>query len=325
VIPWLVLLQTSLTIATAGPATAPEYWPLWIAQGEGYFAQEQLAVSLEPMRAETPAAEALARGKADLAATSLDAALTIGHVAGAPPKLVFGLTAMPPVALVVPAARKGAIRSVEDLVGKTIGVPAPGTPAAFALVSLLDKAGVRVTQVTVKSFGERGLTGAVGKGEIDAAILGDPYVTRLIEDGAVDVLADLRQRGAAARWLGASAVECAIFARADTKLDSTQLKPLARALLKALEKIRSATAEELRGKLPPASVGLPEDFEDRLRGAREIYLPDGRVTAETLQASVSLVRGRSPIPAKVKLPRSMDKLLLMGPLEEALGSPQPQQ
>lgn len=323
-IPWLVLLQTSLTIATAGPVTAPEYWPLWIAQGEGYFAQEQLAVSLEPMRAETPAAEALARGQADLAATSLDAALTIGHVAGAPPRLVFGLTATPAVALVVPAARKETIRGVGDLVGKTIGVPAPGTPAAFALLSLLNKAGVRVPQVTIKSFGERGLAGALGHGEVDAAIFGDPYVTRLIEDGTVAVLVDLRQQGAAPRWLGASVVECAIFARANTNLDSAQLKPLARALLKALEKIRTATPEELRGKLPAASVGFPEDFGDRLRGAREIYLSDGRVTPEVLQASVSLVRQRSPIPAKVKLPRSMDKLLLTGPLDEVLGSRQPQ-
>ena len=30
-IPRLVLLQATLAIATAGPATAPEYWPLWVA------------------------------------------------------------------------------------------------------------------------------------------------------------------------------------------------------------------------------------------------------------------------------------------------------
>src|SRR5262249_47521266 len=52
VIPWLVLLQTTLTIATSGPPTAPEYLPLWVAQGEGYFAQEQLSVSLIPTRTE---------------------------------------------------------------------------------------------------------------------------------------------------------------------------------------------------------------------------------------------------------------------------------
>src|SRR6266581_2472935 len=111
-IAWRALLQTALTIATAGPATAPEYLPLWVAQSEGYFAQEQLAISLEAARAEAPAAEALARGEVDLAATSVDAALVLGAVGGAPPKLVFGLTATPAVALLVTAAKKDTIRGL---------------------------------------------------------------------------------------------------------------------------------------------------------------------------------------------------------------------
>ena len=52
-IPWLVLLQATLTIATAGPATAPEYLPLWVAQAEGYFSEEKLAVTLEPKEGNT--------------------------------------------------------------------------------------------------------------------------------------------------------------------------------------------------------------------------------------------------------------------------------
>jgi ABC-type nitrate/sulfonate/bicarbonate transport system substrate-binding protein len=83
-IAWLVLLQTTLTIAVSGPATNPEYWPLHLAEAEGYFAQEKLAVSLEANRADAGAAEALGRGRVDLAATSLDAALELGHVGGRP-------------------------------------------------------------------------------------------------------------------------------------------------------------------------------------------------------------------------------------------------
>jgi len=320
VISWLVLLQATLTIATAGPATAPEYLPLWVAQAEGYFAEEKLAVSLEATRAEASAAEALARGQADLAATSLDAALVLGAPAGAPPKLVFGLTATPAVALLVPVARKDTTRSLDDLAGATIGVPAPGTPSEFMLLALLARAGIRIPRVTVKSYGERGLAGALESGEVAAGILGDPYATRLIEDGKAVALVDLRQRGEPERWLGEPGVYSALFARADSKLGPAELKPLARALLRALARIQTATPDELRAGLPAATVGFPEDFSARLLGARQIFLRDGWVTPEMLKTSIAFVRSRGPIPAKVKMPRRTDQLLLTGPLREVLDS-----
>jgi len=320
VISWLVLLQATLTIATAGPATAPEYLPLWVAQAEGYFAEEKLAVSLEATRAEASAAEALARGQADLAATSLDAALVLGAPAGAPPKLVFGLTATPAVALLVPVARKDTTRSLDDLAGATIGVPAPGTPSEFMLLALLARAGIRIPRVTVKSYGERGLAGALESGEVAAGILGDPYATRLIEDGKAVALVDLRQRGEPERWLGEPGVYSALFARADTRLGPAELKPLARALLRALARIQTATPDELRAGLPAATVGFPEDFSARLLGARQIFLRDGWVTPEMLKTSIAFVRSRGPIPAKVKMPRRTDQLLLTGPLREVLDS-----
>ena len=319
-ISWLVLLQATLTIATAGPATAPEYLPLWVAQAEGYFAEEKLAVSLEATRAEASAAEALARGQADLAATSLDAALVLGAPAGAPPKLVFGLTATPAVALLVPVARKDTTRSLDDLAGATIGVPAPGTPSEFMLLALLARAGIRIPRVTVKSYGERGLAGALESGEVAAGILGDPYATRLIEDGKAVALVDLRQRGEPERWLGEPGVYSALFARADTRLGPAELKPLARALLRALARIQTATPDELRAGLPAATVGFPEDFSARLLGARQIFLRDGWVTPEMLKTSIAFVRSRGPIPAKVKMPRRTDQLLLTGPLREVLDS-----
>ena len=63
-IAWLVLLQASLTIAVAGPATAPEYLPLHVAQAGGLFAAQKLTVTLRPYRSEPSAAEGLAAGHA---------------------------------------------------------------------------------------------------------------------------------------------------------------------------------------------------------------------------------------------------------------------
>ena len=318
-IPWLVLLQATLTISVAGPATSPEYLPVHLARAQGYFSAEHLDVSLHETRAEPPAAQALGRGQVALAATSLDSALQLGHAAGAPPRLIFGLTAAPPVVLLVPAAQKDAVRTIADLVGKTVGVTAPGTPGALALTSLLDRAGVRIHQVSIKSLGDRGVVGAVESASVAAAVVEDPWATRLLEEGTAVALADLRQRDEAARLLGGPSVYAAVFVRADTALGSAELVPLCRALLRALAAIRDAPVEDVMSGLPPAVVGTPRDFELRLRGAREAFLPDGWVTSDVFSRSVALVGGRSPIPAKVDMPRRLSRLLLLDPLEHALG------
>src|SRR2546428_538818 len=110
----IVLLQT-LTLAVSGPATSSEYLPIRVAEGEGYFAREGLDVTVRTTRAESGAAEALAQGQVDLAATTLEALLRFGpRVPSQTPRLVFGLTAAPPFSVLVACARAGALRAVAE-------------------------------------------------------------------------------------------------------------------------------------------------------------------------------------------------------------------
>src|SRR5207245_10745890 len=91
----IVLLQT-LLLAVTGPPTSPEYLPLRVADAEGYFKREGLTVVLKTTRAEVGAAEALAQGQVDLAATSLEAILRFGpRQPRQMSKLVPGLPAAP--------------------------------------------------------------------------------------------------------------------------------------------------------------------------------------------------------------------------------------
>jgi hypothetical protein len=173
-IAWLVLLQTSLTIAVAGPATSAEYLPLHVAQAEGFFTAQQLSVTLRSTRSDATAAEMLASGQAQLAATSLDTALRLGGTDGVPPRLIWALTAAPPVALLVAPGRADTIRAVADLVGQTVAIPAPGTAEDQALGLLLARAGVPVHRVKMLSLGERGVVRALEGGEVAAGDRGGP-------------------------------------------------------------------------------------------------------------------------------------------------------
>jgi NitT/TauT family transport system substrate-binding protein len=306
---WLVLLQTSLTIAVAGPITSAEYLPLHVAQSEGHFAAQQLAVTLRPMRSDAGAAEALGQGRVELAATSLDAALRLGHTGGTPPRLVWGLTAAPPVALIVSPARAESIRSVANLVGQTVAVPAPGTAEDQTLGLLLARANVPFSRVTLRSLGERGAARAIENGEVAAAVLAEPHVSRLVAEGKATVVVDLRTAGGAAAALGGPTVSAALFARAGAPPEATTLRALGAALQAAVARLTGAEPAAVAAGLPAAVIGSPADFATRLQTARDLFLPGGRVSVEALERSISLVRARAPLPIEVKLPRRVEQLL----------------
>src|SRR5437763_11202153 len=96
----VILLVQALTVAVSGSPSAMAYLPVRVAEAEGYFTREGLAVTVRPMRGESEAAAALFAGTADLAATSLEIVGRRVPLEVAPKlRLVLGLTAAPASAL----------------------------------------------------------------------------------------------------------------------------------------------------------------------------------------------------------------------------------
>jgi sulfonate transport system substrate-binding protein len=310
---WLILLQTALTVSVAGPASAPEYLPLRVAAAERYFADESIQVTLRDTRSPADAAEDLSRGHVELAATSLGAALRLGHVDGRPPRLVMGLTAAPPVALLVPAKLRETVREPKDLIGRTLGIPAPGGPEHGALLSILHGASIPVKRVRIDSFGNHGLAAAISAGSVGAGVLGDPAASRLLETGSAAALVDFRQPPVAERWLGGATVHAALFLRDGSGLRATELGPFTRAVARALTRLKQGDPDDLARLLPPEIVGLPEDFVARVQGARQLYLTGERVDPRRMARSLAAIRERWPLPVALKLPGDPAGLLFPWP------------
>jgi ABC-type nitrate/sulfonate/bicarbonate transport system substrate-binding protein len=313
--PGLIVLLQALMLAVSGPPASPEYLPIRVAEAEGYFAAEGLAVTVRTTRAESGAAEALAQGQADLAATTLEAVLRFGLRATTSqiPRLFFGLTAAPPVALLVAGAHVEAVRSIEDLSAMRVGVTTPGAPEHAWFAWLLARSGMSIAQVRVRSLGERGLVAAIDSGDVHVALVPEPSASLLLSQGRAKLLADFRTPHAAATTLGSSTVNAAVFTRADRRAPDRDLTGLIRALRKAEQRIRTAEAQELAGRLSTRVVGDSTDFEARLAALRSLYLPDGLVTASQIQQTIAIVRAHTPLPQSVKIPRPEDMLLQIKP------------
>lgn len=315
----LILLLQTIVFAVSGPPTSPEYLPIRVADAHGLFAREGLQVTLRSTRAESGAAEALAQGQADLAATSFEAMLRYGHRAPSP-RVVFALTAAPPVALLVSGPHATEVQSVKDLAGGRVGFTAPGSPEQTWLEALLARHGLTPTGVELVSLGRRGVIAALDAGEVKAALVAEPAATALVQDDRARLLADLRAPGVANDALGGPTVNAAVFVRGDRRPADRDLAALARALLAAERLIRTARPAALAERLPRAVVGADGGFERRVETTREIYLSNGLVTPEAIAHTIDIVQAHLPLPSTLRLPRPAD-MLHLGPVRRALRAP----
>jgi len=310
----VILLLQTLTLAIAGPATSPEYLPLRVAHAEGHFTREGLNVVLKTTRAEPGAAEALVQGQADLAATSLEAMLRFGpRSAAQAPRIVFGLSAAPPVALLVSTLQAETVKAVTDLPGTRVGLTTPGAPEQAWFAWLLARSGMTMAQVWVVSHGHRGLVSAVETGDVHAGLVPEPFASRLVADGRARVLVDLRTPAAVSQALGGPTVNAAVFARADRRPKDRELAAFARAVLAAEQQLASAPPAELAAKLGKRVTGSGDDFAERLESTRAIFLDGGLVTAEQVKQTMALIRAHQPLPATSRVP-SPEELLHLEPL-----------
>jgi NitT/TauT family transport system substrate-binding protein len=316
----IVLLQ-SLILAVAGPVTSPEYLPLRVAEAEGHFAREGLRVVVRTTRAEPGAAEALVQGQADLAATSVDSILRFGPRSAAQgPRLVFGLTAAPPVALLVATSQASVVKAVGDLAGTRVGLSTPGAPEHAWFGWLLARAGLSVAQMWVVSHGARGLVAALESGEVHSGLVHEPAASRMVAEGHAWVLVDLRTPAAVAQAIGTPTVNAAVFARADRRPRDRDLGAFARAVLAAQRRIAAASPDELAARLPGRVTSPSGEFLARTEATRGIYLADGLVTADQLRETLSLIRAHQPLPVSSRLP-SPEEMLHLEPLRRVIGAP----
>ena len=278
-----------------------------MAEAEGYFAREGLAVTLRTTRAEPGAAEALAQGQADLAATSLEAMLRFGpRLASQAPRLVLGLTAAPPVILLVPDSHRTVVRSIDDLPGTRVGVSTPGAPEQAWFAWLLARSGISVAQMWMVSRGERGVVHAVETGDVHAALVQEPAASRLIASGQARALVDLSSPAAVRQAIGAPTVNAAVFVRSDRRPRDRDVTAFSRAVLAAQRRIAEGDGEALAAKLPKSVTAGPDTFDARLAASRDIYLPQGVVTVEQVRETLILIRAHLPLPVSARVPRPED-------------------
>ncbi len=123
-----------------------EFAGFYVADQKGYYADENLAVTLKPGGADILPSQAVADGKADIGVTGGDQ-LLIARSQGLPLKAIAAVFRQSPVALM--ALADSGIKTPQDLVGKRIGVISPNydNNNDIQLLAMLKQAGIDQSKV----------------------------------------------------------------------------------------------------------------------------------------------------------------------------------
>ncbi|ACM20017.1 aliphatic sulfonates ABC transporter, periplasmic substrate-binding protein [Geotalea daltonii FRC-32] len=193
----------TIAVMTTGPAAAgelriatqpiPQYAPIFIAKHKKWVEEELAKVGAKPaikwssFSAGPPINESFAAGQQDVGFLG-DTPAIIGKSAGIDTRII-GLTSTGPKALAVVVPRKSTIKSARDLKGKKVAV-VKGSYAHHLLVLVLQKGGLTINDIELINLSQADSTTALLSGNIDAAAIWEPVITKLESQGAVRVLAD---------------------------------------------------------------------------------------------------------------------------------------
>jgi len=194
------LALTSLSSPTAqgeeirlATQAIPAYAPVFVAKHKG-FIQEELAkikstaeIKWTSFPAGPPINESFAAGQQDFGFLG-DVPAIIGKSAGINTKIV-ALTSSGPKTLAVVVPSKSSITTPAGLKGKKVAV-VKGSYAHHLLLLVLQKGGLTTNDIEFINLSQADIATALVNGNIDAAAIWEPLITKLGTQKAIRVLAD---------------------------------------------------------------------------------------------------------------------------------------
>lgn len=197
------------------------------------------------------------------------------------------------------------INSVKDLVGKKVGVSAPGSSTDFFLKYVLSKAGIATDAAAVIGIGlDSTAVAAMEQGTVDAAVMLDPTPTLLnAKAPPLKILSDTRTENDTLSVFGGEYPGGALYSRGDwIAKHEKETAALTRAILATLKWIHSHTAEEIMAKMPADLVGPDKGlYLAALKNTMPMYSTTGRMDPKGAAAVLAVFSRSSPDVAKANI------------------------
>jgi NitT/TauT family transport system substrate-binding protein len=296
-------LETPSVRVTVGGKTFLQYAPLTIAEQLGYFKEAGLKVEIIDVAGGGKALEALIGGSAEITAGAFDHTIQMQalkqEIVGV---VLFGRH--PTFALAVRSDRAAAYRDPKDLKGMRIGVTSMGSQTQFMVEYIATQAGISPSEISfVNVGGGTGAIAAIRNGAVDAVVTGEPALATLTSAGDAKIVADTRTNDGTIGIYGGLYPSGTIYARAAfIDQNPRTIQAFTLALVRALIWIDHASAEDFAAVLPEEWAKPTRDlFLASIRGARDMFSPDGRFSLEGARTALRVLSTVDPRLRSVKI------------------------
>ncbi|CAJ3445339.1 ATP-binding cassette, ABC transporter [Burkholderia pseudomallei] len=269
-----------ITIMVGG-ITKLIYLPARLTQELGYFKAEGLDVELQSQPAGVDAENELLAGAVQGVVGFYDHTIDL-QSKGKDVKAIAVLGQVPGEVEMVSTKAAGAIKSMADVKGKTLGVTGLGSSTSFLTQYLAQQHGIAANQYTMLPVGaDASFIAAVKQGRIDAGMTTEPTVSVLEKNGDAKVLVDLRTLDGTRAALGGTYPAASLYVQsawADTH--KAQAAKLAHAFARTMQFIHTHSAEEIAAKMPADYQKDKALYVSALKASLPMYTPDGRMPAD---------------------------------------------
>ena len=285
--------KPKLTIAVGGKNLL-YYLPLTIAEGQGYFKQEGLDVTIADFAGGSRALQAMIGGSADIVSGAFEHTINM-QVKGQRLRAFALQGRAPQIVLGVNPKTMPNFKSVADLKGKKLGVTAPGSSTNILANFVLGKVGLKPGDVSIIGVGTgSGAVAAMRTGQIDAISNLDPVITLLTRSGDLKIVSDTRIVAEADKVFGGPMPAGCLYTQQtfiDRNPQTTQA--LANALVRADKWIQGAGAGDIIKAVPETYLlGDRAVYVDAFLAAKGALSPDGMIPeagAETARRALASI------------------------------------
>ncbi len=259
------------------------YAPLYLGIERGYFAAEGITLELTPIQSGNDAIVQLAAGNFDVALGGANAGLFNAVNKGLKFQIVAPLhSERPPLTTpLIISAKNDTIKTVADLKGKKVAVNALGAGIEYWLNEALKTGGLTMADIQLEAMPFANIAAALDSGQLDAAVMSEPFVTIAADKGLVKVLKNDYINGFTATYVFMSAL---VTERPEVA------RGFLRAYIKASRELQGAyMTDELAGILEKYTK-VPADVAKRLPLPQ--FDPEARVPLADLEALQMYFMGR---------------------------------